>query len=111
MKINVFDILNSPNASLHDDGILVYNTIIQEISNNKNQPIEVDFSNIKRCSTLFLNASFGKLLADLGTDTVKKCIHPEGYSQILNFSHKYNEMWDNFVNKDNYQAYRNEAFA
>lgn len=110
MEINVFNILNSANASLHNDGLLIYNEIKNKIG-MVNEPIDIDFSQIKRCSTLFLNASFGKLLADFGEDTVKKYIHPVSYEHILNFMSKYNDMWDNFVNKDNYQAYREEAFA
>lgn len=112
MKISVKDILNSSNASLHDDGIKLYHEIKKHTQNNSDdKEIEVDFSGIKRCSTLFLNASFGKLLADYGEDEVKNLIHPSSYSQILNFISKYNDMWDNFINKDNYQAYREEAFA
>ncbi|UKJ07364.1 STAS-like domain-containing protein [Solitalea lacus] len=111
MKINVLDILSSSNASLHDDGIKVYREIKKHFNDSKKEEIEVDFSDIKRCSTLFLNASFGKLLADYGEEDVKKYIHPSSYSQILNFMNKYSDMWDNFVNKDNYQAYREEALA
>ncbi|WP_040298635.1 STAS-like domain-containing protein [Arcticibacter svalbardensis] len=111
MKINVTDILNSSNASLHDDGIRVYTEIKKHLGASNKEEIEVDFSNIKRCSTLFLNASFGKLLADYGEELVKKLVHPRSYSQILNFNHKYSDMFDNFVNKDNYQAYREEALA
>ena len=111
MKISVYDILNSQNASLHDDGIQVYNEIKSVFESNKGEKIEVDFSNIRRCSTLFLNASFGKLLADYGEETISKFINPISYTDILNFNFKFSDMWDNFINKDNYQAYREEAFA
>lgn len=111
MKISVIEILSSSNASLHDDGIRVYIEIKKHIDSSDNEEINVDFSDIKRCSTLFLNASFGKLLADYGEEFVKKYIHPESYTHIINFMPKYTEMWDNFVNKDNYQAYREEALA
>jgi hypothetical protein len=111
MKISVINILNSSNASLHDDGVKVYTEIKKHLEGSKLEEIEVDFSDVKRCSTLFLNASFGKLLADLGEDVVKAYIHPQGYSQILNFKNKFSDMWDNFVNKDNYQAYREEALS
>ena len=111
MKISVKDILNSSNASLHDDGIKIYQEIKKYIQNENKEEIDVDFSDIKRCSTLFLNACFGKLLADYGEEAVRKHIHPSSYSQILNFMSKYSDMWDNFVNKDNYQAYREEALA
>jgi hypothetical protein len=111
MKISVINILNSSNASLHDDGIRIYNAVKSNFDFSKNEEFEIDFSEVKRCSTLFLNASFGKLLADFGEDTVKKLIHPTSYAQILNFTNKYSDMWDNFVNRDNYQAYREEALA
>lgn len=111
MKISVINILNSSNASLHNDGIKVYNEIRKNFESSQKEEVEVDFSDIKRCSTLFLNASFGKLLADFGEEEVRKYIHPVSYTQILNFMHKYTDMWDNFVNKENYQAYREEALA
>jgi len=111
MKISVHDILNSGNASLHADGIQVFNAIKNSFDANGSEQIEVDFTNIKRCSTLFLNASFGNLLAEYGEESVKKYIHPSSYAEILNFMYKFQDMWDNFINKDNYQAYREEAFA
>lgn len=111
MKISVYSILNSGNASLHSDGLKVFHAIKQSLDNNAIEQIEIDFTNIKRCSTLFLNASFGKLLAEYGEDFVKKYIHLSSYTEILNFMYKYDDMWDNFINKDNYQAYREEALA
>ena len=111
MKISVYEILGSPNASLHDDGLALYNVVMKNIDKHIDEEVNIDFSEIKRCSTLFLNASFGKLLADLGEELVKKHIHPSSYEQILNFMGKYNDIWDNFSNKSNYQAYRDEAFA
>ena len=111
MKISVYDILGSQNASLHDDGLAIYEVVKLHVGNHVNEEITIDFSQIKRCSTLFLNASFGKLLADFGEETVKKFIHPASYDQILNFIGKYNDIWDNFSNQSNYQAYREEAFA
>lgn len=112
MKINVNNILNSVNASLHNDGILVYNEIKKQFdAAPNNTKIEVDFSEIKRCSTLFLNACFGNLLKTYGVKPVSEFIHHIGYTNILNFEYKYDDMLDNFINKDNYQAYREEAFA
>lgn len=111
MKISVYEILNSQNASLHDDGLALYNEIRRNLDPTKSNDIEVDFSGIKRCSTLFLNASFGKILAEYGEEVVKKFVHPSSYTQILNFSYKFSDMWDNFTNSTNYQAYREEAFA
>jgi hypothetical protein len=111
MKISVYNVLNSVNASLHADGIMLYEKVKQIFDSNSEEQIEVDFSNVKRCSTLFLNASFGNLLASYGEETIKKYIHPASYGEILNFKYKFDDMWDNFVNKDNYQAYREEALA
>jgi len=111
MKISVHEILKSQNASLHDDGLALYQEVKKNISKQIEDEITIDFTEIKRCSTLFLNASFGKLLAEFGEDSVRKFIHPDSYAQILNFMDKYNDMWDNFKNKSNYQAYREEAYA
>ena len=111
MTLNVFDILGSQNASHHDDGLLVYQKIKEQLASSTELPLEIDFSNIRRCTTLFLNASFGKLLAEMGPDEMSKKVVPICHTQILRFEDKYNDMWDNTLNKDNYQAYRIEAYA
>jgi hypothetical protein len=110
MILSVYDILKSQNAVLHDDGLAIYDAILKALSSNKT-PIEVSFEGVKRCTTLFLNASFGKLLAEKGEDFLKHVVYPISHTQIASFQEKYSIMWDNVINKDNYQAYREEAFA
>lgn len=111
MKIDISPLIGSPFALLHDDGLKIYKAAIKEFDKKHPKRIEIDFSGIKRCSTLFLNASFGKLLSDLGTDVVSSYITPVGYGEINSFATKYSDMWDNFENKDNYQAYRELELA
>lgn len=110
MRINIFDIIKSKNALLHDDGLSIFHEV-EKLYDNNNHPIELDFSGINRLSTLFLNASFGKLLAKYGTEITRHNFHPINYSQITSFLDKFNDMWDNFENKENYQAYRELDFA
>lgn len=111
MEIKIYDLLKSHNASLHDDGLAVYNFVIQNAPGFGREEILLDFTDIKRCSSLFLNASIGKLLVEFGEVEVQKTIHPTNYNQILNFMSKYEDVLDNFSNTTNYQAYRDEAFA
>jgi len=111
MKIKVLDIISNPYALLHDDGLVVFDIVKKQFNPRNPSDIEIDFSGIKRCSTLFLNASFGKLLAEFGEEIVRKFIKPSHYEETSNFMHKYNEVWDNFSNDDNYQAYRRLEFA
>lgn len=110
MRINIYNIINSKNALLHDDGLLVFSEV-EEMYEKSNQPIEIDFKDINRLSTLFLNASFGKLLAKYGTEVTRHNFHPSNYAQISSFMDKFNDMWDNFENRENYQAYRELDFA
>jgi hypothetical protein len=110
MLIKIQDVLNSQNASLHDDGLMVYNVMKNALDHNK-APLEVSFEGVKRCTTLFLNASFGKLLNELGEETMLNLIIPAEHNQILNFDSKYKDMWVNVINRTNFQAYREEAHA
>lgn len=109
MTLDVFSILGSQNASLHDDGLLLFEKMKSAYSSKES--VEIDFSGIKRCTTLFLNASFGKLLAEIGEEEMRKHVAPISHSHILSFDDKYNDMWDNTLNTSNYQAYRVEAYA
>ena len=111
MRIKVLDIIDNPYALLHDDGLAVFDIVKKQFDQQRPSDIEIDFSGIKRCSTLFLNASYGKLLATFGEETVRKFIKPSHYEETSNFMQKYNEVWDNFSNNDNYQAYRRFEFA
>lgn len=59
MKTNVQNIIKSELAIFHNEGLLVFELLNSNIS--KGNQIELDFENIKRCSTQFLNAAIGKL--------------------------------------------------
>ena len=110
MRINIYNTIQSKNALLHDDGVSIFKQV-EELYQSQKQPIEIDFTDVNRLSTLFLNASFGKLLAKYGSDITSKYFIPTSYSHISSFLDKYNDMWDNVENKDNYQAYRELDFV
>lgn len=110
MLIRIQDILHSQNASLHDDGLMVFDVMKDAVDHHKT-PVEVSFEGVKRCTTLFLNASFGKLLNELGEEKMQHWIVPIAHDQILNFDSKFKDMWINVINRDNYQAYREEVHA
>ncbi|KKO92462.1 MULTISPECIES: STAS-like domain-containing protein [Sphingobacterium] len=110
MKVKVYDIIHSKNALLHDDGIMLFNEV-KNVFNQQHKSIDVDFEGVNRLSTLFLNASFGKLLAEFGKEETEQSFHPVNYEHISSFKNKFLDMWDNFENRDNYQAYRDIEFA
>ena len=110
IKINIYDTIKSKNALLHDDGLSIFHKV-EGCYKVQHQPIEVDFKDINRLSTLFLNASFGKLLAKYGPNITSKYFIAINYSHIASFMDKFNDMWDNVENKNNYQAYREFDFA
>lgn len=109
-KINIYDILNSKNAILHSDGIEIFEEA-EKLFDTSKEIIELDFTGIKRLSTLFLNASYGRLLAKYGSEKTRNYFQVINYSEIPSFTDKFNDMWDNFENRDNYQAYRELDFA
>lgn len=59
MKIKIANIIQSPFAIYHNEGIEIYKILEQALANN--EKIEISFDGIKRCSTQFLNACIGKL--------------------------------------------------
>jgi hypothetical protein len=109
MKISVYDILNSHNALLHDDGLLVYKAV--KAAFDERDEILIDFTDVKKCTSLFLNASFGLLLHEFGAAKIDNFIKPVNFELINNFDSKYQDVRDNIINRSNYQAFFNEAFA
>lgn len=109
MKISVYDILKSHNALLHDDGLLLYKAV--KAAFDERDEILIDFSNVKKCTSLFLNASFGKLLYEYGSEKMDNFVKPINYESINKFDLKYQDVRDNVINRSNYQAYFNEAYA
>jgi len=108
MKVSVYDILKSQNAVFHDDGLRVFDAIKRAMENGNNE-IEVSFENVRVCTTQFLNASFGKLLLELGEDAVKNKVHSESYGSINSFTEKFNLVWENYQEKN--KLFIEEAYA
>ena len=107
MNISVSDILQSKNAVFHEDGLMIFNAVATAM--NTKEEIEVSFGGIRVCTTQFLNASFGKLLLTYGEEVVKQKIHPASYTDINEFSEKYNLVWENFQEKN--KDFIEEAYA
>lgn len=67
MKIIVSKIINSNQATIRKEGLLVYVQIKQYISDDI---VEVDFSDIQMVVSSFLNASIGKLYGDFDDNLI-----------------------------------------
>lgn len=61
MKINISEIIKTPKALSHADGLILYQYIID---NTEDSNYVITFEGIEWISTAFLNASIGKLILD-----------------------------------------------
>jgi hypothetical protein len=58
-KFSISSIIGKNSAILHSDGLMLFEKI-----KDVNEPFIVSFEGIEHCTTAFLNASIGKLLAE-----------------------------------------------
>lgn len=57
--VNVKEVIGSKLATSSDKGLLLYEILVEKVSNN--EPVTVDFSDIKTVIPSFTNKAFGKL--------------------------------------------------
>lgn len=63
VKINIAKVINSNNAILHSQGIVIFNKVLDEIA--KDVVIELDFSGLHNITTGFFFSSIGNLITVL----------------------------------------------
>ena len=102
--IAIFDVIQSRTAAFQDEGYRVYLLLEAEIQ--KGRPVTLSFTGIENCSTVFLNASVGRLykkfskqevesllryegidagsfIASMLGKVIERSLHPQDYSAIL----------------------------
>jgi uncharacterized protein (DUF1330 family) len=67
-----------------DDGNYLYKKIVNSIKNKKE--IIIDFEEIETCISVFLNASFGKLMKDYDWEEIKNYIILENINEDIKFN-------------------------
>lgn len=84
--INVTDTINSPSALTRDQGKIIYDKIIDNLSHDNN--IVLDFSNTERIIAPFLNVAIGKLYEHYSSEELKNRMKitnvPEGKVSSFN---------------------------
>lgn len=114
MKIIIKKILKKNTCLTTSEGLEIFNIIKSSSTNlDKNEKIEIDFSDINMLTVTFLNACYGRIF-ELDKIIINKII----LSNINNkFKYKfdyvkknaisfYNKNWYNIINKDKLKKYK-----
>ncbi|WP_431294513.1 STAS-like domain-containing protein [Pedobacter sp. P26] len=109
MQISVFEILNSPNAMFHQDGLKLHRAIIEALE--KEDGVEVSFAQVKVLTTQFLNASFGKIMVEKGMSFFAKKVKVSNTDHLATYETKLEWVVDNIKNNDNYRTMLDAVLA
>ena len=82
MEFNIFDHINTSSAVSANDGDIVYIALNELITNNPNEKIIINFSNITDLTTAFLNNSIGKLFYTHDTSKLMQTIKFTGLQNV-----------------------------
>ena len=108
MTIEVKEIIKSPIAAFHSDGLAVF-AHLQTAYNNKEQ-ITISFRGIQHCSTQFLNASIGKLYLQYDATIIDSLLQYDTAS-IPHLTQKIEEVRENAINSKEYDSLIDNAIA
>ncbi|WP_026629481.1 STAS-like domain-containing protein [Dyadobacter alkalitolerans] len=78
-KLVIFDIIQSNTAAFQEEGERVFNLMADEVASGIS--FELSFEGIDMCSTLFLNASIGRLYRKFGQDKLSSLLNIGGISE------------------------------
>lgn len=106
MKVVVKNIIDSPIAAFHNDGLLVFSYLEKAFSNKEH--VELSFEGIERCATQFLNACIGKLYL-LNDPALVDSLVTYNYANLPNLEERIKEVRDNAINSKEYDSLVNNA--
>lgn len=107
MKIIVNNILKSPFAAYHNEGLLIYQLIEQELKNMK--PVELSFEGVETCSSMFLNACIGKLYLNFPPAQIESLLKYTGTKELKTFNAKLDDVIQNALNSEFHDKLVDEA--
>jgi hypothetical protein len=81
MTIKILDIINTPNAILHEFGLKVYDQAKPALI--RGEEVKLSFENLRNVTSLFCNASIGKLYMEF----------PDKAPNLLKVENITNEYW------------------
>jgi hypothetical protein len=108
MKAFVANIIQSPIAAFHNDGLKVFEVL--ETAYKNDTPTVLSFENVDRCATQFLNASVGKMYLLYDPLVLEKLITYE-YGNLQHLPAKIAEVKENAVNSKEYDSLVENASA
>ncbi len=71
-RLVVTEVIGKSSAILHNDGLKLYELIT---SSAKQGDVEVSFENLEFCTTSFLNASIGKFIQEMRSESGLSYVH------------------------------------
>lgn len=109
MKIIISNILKSNTAAYQDEGHKIYDGIVTLL--NSNVSFELSFEGLETCSTLFLNASVGKLYRNFSKELIDFYMKITGIEEDDTIMPKMiNRSISKALNVEFYETIRNQAF-
>lgn len=108
MTIEVKEIIKSPIAAFHSDGLAVFAHLQNAYSNNK--AVNLSFQGVEHCSTQFLNASIGKLYLQFEAAIIDSLLKYDTAS-IPHLAQKIEEVRENAINSKEYDSLIDNAIA
>ncbi|NLU96305.1 STAS-like domain-containing protein [Chitinophaga sp. Ak27] len=108
MKIVVSEILKSPIAAFHNEGLEVFSALEQAFKSH--QLMEISFEGINRCSTQFLNASIGKMYLLFDPKQIDNLLKIN-FASLPHLAEKIEEVKENAINSKEYDSLIENAIA
>lgn len=72
-RLVVTEVIGKSSAILHNDGLKLYELITN--SARQEEGVEVSFENLEFCTTSFLNASIGKFIQEMHSESGLSYVH------------------------------------
>lgn len=106
MKVVIYDIIHSPIAAFHNDGLAVFESLRTHCA--RRESFVLSFAGISRCSTQFLNASLGKVYLDFEPSLVDSLISFD-FAGLPRLAEKVDEVKSNAIHSKEYDQLVDEA--
>lgn len=107
MTLSINDIIQSKYAAYHSEGSKVFELVSHEIAEGKS--VTLSFELIEACSSMFLNASVGKLYLNFSQERIESLLSYSNTGHLHTFTTKLHEVINNALNHDLYDKIVDEA--
>jgi hypothetical protein len=105
--IEIFDVIQSKTAAFQDEGYQVY--LMLEAEMLLDHHTVLSFAGIENCSTLFLNASIGRLYKKFPLDKINALLSFEGVNDDTFLASMLNRVIERSLNPKDYSAILSSA--